>query len=215
MKKKIVIAPVNNDSEEKVLLATLKDFPTEQMILLVSPEGIVKAESFRERLEVLGIPASIVRVNPTKNKWEDYFTAFADVLDGMEKERVLLNIATADRISQCALTNAAHVNGVRAVAVIDGEIMMLPILKISFSSVLSPKKIAILKELNKNQCFSSIENLAKSTRMSIQLASYHIHGTDKSKGLSQLEMVDIEEGRSRTRVCLSTMGRLFMKGYLR
>lgn len=214
VKKKIVVAPISNESDEKVLFATLKDFPTERMILLTSPEGIVKAEGFRERLDMLGIPASIVNVRPTENRWEDYFIAFADALEGLERERVLVNIATADRISQCALTNAAHVNGIRAVAVINGEVLLLPILKLSVSSVLSPKKIAILKELEKSKCFSSIEDLAKSTGMSIQLASYHIHGTPKSEGLSQLEMVDTDEGRSRTRVCLSTMGRLFMRGYL-
>ncbi|MFH1393777.1 MAG: hypothetical protein ABII71_03055 [Candidatus Micrarchaeota archaeon] len=214
MKKRIVIAPVNNESEEKVLLASLKDFPTERVILLTSPEGIVKAEGFVGMLDVLGIPGTIVRVQPTKNPWEDYFVAFAEVLEGLEKDRVLVNIATADRISQCALTNAAHVNGIRAIAVINGEIVMLPILKLSFTSILSPKKIRMLRELQKSSCFASIEDLSKSTGMSLQLASYHIHGNEKSDGLVQLELVDIDEGRGKTRVCLSTMGRLFMKGYL-
>ncbi len=214
MKKKTIIAPVNPDSESSVLFAPIKEFTTERVILLASTDGIVRAESVRDEFGKLGIPVSIVNVKPGTNTWEDYFVAVAEVLEGQVKENIIINIASADRISQCALTNAAHVNGIRAVAVIDGNVMLLPILKLSVSSVLSDKKMRMLRELGKNKCFSSLEDLSKATGMSLQLASYHVNGTAKSPGLVQLELVDIEEGRSKTRVCLSTMGRLFMRGYL-
>lgn len=212
--KKIIIAPINMESEEKTLFLPVREFPTERMVLLASADGMVKAEQFRKELERWSIPVSIVEVKGT-NPWEDYFTILSDIVEGQQKDKVLINISTADRISQCALTNAAHVNGIRAVAILGDKMMLLPILKLSYQSVLSPKKMLILKELEKANCFSSMEELAKKTGMSLQLISYHINGTPKSQGLVQLELVETKESKARTRVCLSTMGKLFMRGNLK
>lgn len=214
MKKKTIVAPVNADSEDKPILLPISEFPTERMILLCSPDGIVKAEGFRDSLDRVGIPVSIVKVSSKGNPWEDYFAIVAEVLEGQRKDDIIINISSADRISQCALTNAAHVNGIRAIAVIDGRVMLLPILKLSYSNMLSDKKMRILDTLSKGKCSGSLEELSKSTGMSLQLVSYHIHGSGRSKGLNELELVDLEEEKGRTRVCLSTMGRLFMRGFM-
>lgn len=214
MHKKIIIAPVNSETDSRVLFAPIREFPTERMVFLAYPEGMARAEALREELAKLGIPASLAKVARGENTWEDFFSAGAAALEGQEPGRMLINIASADRVSQCALTNVAHVNGVRAVAVIGGQLIMLPILKLSFGSVLSEKKMRVLKELMKNKCFLSIEDLAKAAGLSVQLASYHVHGTPKSPGLSSLELVEVEEGKGRTKVCLSPMGRLLMKGHI-
>ena len=214
MKKKIILAPINPDTEGKVVFVPIREFPTEKMILLCKPEGVVRAEKLAKEMDNLGIPASIIKVKDRGNIWEDYFTIVTDVLEGQNKDDIVINISSADRISQCALTNAAHVNGIRALAVIEGKVMVLPILKLSYSNMLSDKKVKILQVLNKGKCSGSLEELSKDTEMSIQLVSYHIHGSAKSKGLKELELVELEEKKGRTKVCLSTMGRLFMKGYI-
>ncbi|MBD3210427.1 hypothetical protein GF318_03525 [Candidatus Micrarchaeota archaeon] len=214
MDKKIILAPVNQDSTEKELFAPVREFPTERVVLLSSVEGTVKAEALVKRLEGLGIPASVTRVSG-KSRWEAYFTAVADALDGLEKDRIIINISGADRISQCALTNAAHVNGIPAVAFIDGKLMMLPVLRLSVSSVLTARKMKILEELNREECYCPMEKLAKKTGMSLQLLSYHINGTLKSEGLARLELVETSMEKGRAKVCLSTMGRLLMRGYLK
>jgi DNA-binding transcriptional ArsR family regulator len=214
MRKKTIVAPINSESEEKTVLMPVREFPTNRMVFLVSPDGMVKAEDFGAQLSKLGIEYSTVKINPSGNPWEDYFVSIADLLEGQELEDIVINISTADRISQCALTNAAHVNGIRAIAVFEDHVMVLPILKLSYSNLLSPKKVKILHELYKNKCSSSLEELAKNTGMSLQLISYHINGSSKSKGLSELEMVETENSKGRLRVCLSTMGRLFMRGYI-
>jgi DNA-binding transcriptional ArsR family regulator len=214
MKKKIIVAPINSDSVEKTVLMPIREFPTERMIFLSSPDGMVKADGFSRQLDKLGIPSSKIKINSTGNPWEDYFVSVAEVLEGQERENIVINISTADRISQCALTNAAHVNGIKAIAVFETHVMVLPILKLSYSNLLSPKKLAILQELHKSKCSNSLEQLAKATGMSLQLLSYHINGSAKSKGLSELELVDTQEMKGRVQVCLSTMGRLFMRGYM-
>ena len=210
--KKIVIAPINSESDEKTVFFTLKEFPTQKMIFLTWPDGIMKAEGFSKELEKLGIESNIVRVANT-NPWEGFFRALVDVCAGLPKDSVVINISSADRVSQCALTNAAHVNGLKAIAIIDGKMIMLPILKIAFSAVLSDKKMKILDSL-KVSCSGSLEDISKKTGMSLQLVSYHVNGTLRSKGLNELEMVDTNEEKGKTKVCLSSMGRLFMDGYI-
>jgi DNA-binding transcriptional ArsR family regulator len=211
--KKIVIVPVNENTETEVLFATLKEFPTEKMILLASADGIIRAEEYAKDLSKLGIESRIVKVEG-KNAWESYFKATVNVCNGLPKEKIVINISTADRVSQCALTNAAHVNGLKAVAIIDGRMILLPILKIAYSNVLSDKKMKIL-ELLEGNCIGSLEDISKKTKMSLQLVSYHINGTPKSKGLVDHELVEAKEEKGRIRVCLSTMGKLFMDGYLK
>src|SRR3989339_694002 len=192
MQKKIIVAPINAESESKPLFATIREFPTERMILLTSQDGILKSEEFAKDLEKFGIASSIVNVE-TKNPWISYFQTLAEVLQGQNKDNVIINISTADRISQCALTNAAHVNGIKAIAVINEKIWVLPILKFSYASMLSDKKMRILEELHRNVCFGSLEEVSKKTGMSLQLVSYHIHGSEKSKGLKNLELVEITD----------------------
>jgi DNA-binding transcriptional ArsR family regulator len=213
MEKKIVIVPVNGETEAEVLFATLKEFPTERMILLYSSDGFEKAEGFKDDLRKLGIESNLVKVDG-KNQWDSYFRATVDVCEGLEKEKIVINISTADRISQCAITNAAHVNGLRAVAILNGKMVMLPILRMSFSNVLSEKKMKILEALEGN-CIGSLEEISKKTGMSLQLVSYHINGTPKSPGLVKHEMIETKSEKGKIRVCLSTMGKLFMQGYLR
>jgi DNA-binding transcriptional ArsR family regulator len=211
--KKIVIAPVNSETKDECLFATLKEFPTEKMIMLSSADGMIRAEQYTADLKKLGIESTIVKVEGN-NPWESYFKATVDVCEGLEPEKIVINISSSDRIAQCAITNAAHVNGLRAVAILNGKMMMLPILKISFSNILSEKKMKILEALD-GSCMNSLEDISKKTGMSLQLVSYHINGTPKSKGLRDLELVETNEEKGKIKVCTSTMGRLMMEGYLR
>jgi hypothetical protein len=213
MEKKIVVAPVDEDTKAEVLFATLKEFPTKKMILLSSLQGIVKAEEYKAELGKLGIDSTVVKVDG-ENLWEAYFMSAVDVCQDLPKEDIVFNISTSNRIAQCSITNAAHVNGLRAVAIINGQMMMLPILKISFSNVLSEKKMKILKALD-GSCIESLEDISKKTSMSLQLVSYHINGTPKSIGLSGLELIETKNKKGKVKVCLSTMGKLFMRGYLK
>jgi len=213
--KKTIISPVDMETDQKTLFIPIKEFPIERLILLTSSTGIVKAESIVKELEKLSIPASIVRMKESGNPWEDFFVVLKDIIEGQNKSNFIINISTSDRISQCALTNAAHVNGIKAIAVIDGKIKLLPILKFSYSSVLLDKKMKLMHHLAENNCFHSLEDLAKKTGMSLQLVSYHINGTPRSLGLNQLELIDTEDVKGRTKVCISAMGRLFMQGYIK
>jgi len=211
--KKTVVLPVDSQSDERVAFFTLKEFPTERMIFLTWPDGMVKADGFAAELKKLGIPSSIVRVGGA-NPWEDFYRAMVDVCEGLPKESIIINISSADRVSQCALTNAAHVNGLKAVAVIHGKMVLMPILKVAYSDVLSGNKMKILQALG-GSCLGSLEELSRKSGMSLQLVSYHVNGNPKSQGLVGLELVETSEQKGRVKVCLSTMGRLLMDGYIK
>jgi hypothetical protein len=211
--KKTVILPVDSQSDERVAFFTLKEFPTERMIFLAWPDGVVKAETFSAELKKLGIPSSIVKVSGA-NPWEDFYRAVVDACEGLPKDSIIINISSADRVSQCALTNAAHVNGLKAVAVIHGKMILMPILKLAYSDVLSGNKKKIMQALG-GSCLGSLEELSRRSGISLQLVSYHVNGNPKSPGLVGLELVETSEEKGRVKVCLSTMGRLLMDGYIK
>ena len=213
MKKMVLVAPVSSDSDLKVLFSPLKEFPFERIIMLSLPDGLARAHEFSKEIEKIGLSPSIFRIKSGSNPWEDFFVSLAEAIQGFQTEKVIINVSTADRISQCALTNAAHVNGIKAVAILNGEVSVLPILKLSYGTIIQPSKMKILEEL-KTGCIPSMEELSEKTGMSLQLTSYHVKGTQKSKGLVDLELVEVKTEKGRQRVCLTTLGRLLMRGYI-
>jgi len=163
-------------------------------------------------LEKFSIPVQIIEMKG--NIWEELFQKIAEI-KAIEKEKdIIINTATGDRISTCAATSAAFVNGLKAMSVADGMVMMLPVLKFSYYNLLTDKKMDILKLLNKPGCCSSLEELSKKTKMSLPLISYHINGNLKSDGLKEMSLVDTSEEKGKISIKLSTLGRLLLKGYI-
>jgi DNA-binding transcriptional ArsR family regulator len=148
------------------------------------------------------------------NVWEAMFQKIAE-LKAVEKDKdIIINTSSGDRMTQCAATSAAFVNGLKAISVAGNNTMVLPVLKFSYYSMLTDKKMTILKLLNKPGCCSSLEELSKKTNMSLPLISYHINGNLKSEGLKEMGLVDTKENKGRISLMLSTLGRLLLKGYV-
>jgi len=148
------------------------------------------------------------------NVWEEMFQKIAEIKALEKGKEIIINTATGDRVSTCAATSAAFVNGLKAMAVDDGMAMMLPVLKFSYYNILTAKKMEILKLLQQPGCCKSLEELSKKTKMSLPLISYHINGNLKSDGLKELGLVDTTEEKGRIAVTLSTLGKLLVKGYI-
>jgi len=72
------------------------------------------------------------------------------------------------------------------------------------------KKLKILKLLD-NKEIMSMEEISKKAGMSLHLVYYHINGTLKEEGLKGLELV---ESLDKSKVKLSMLGRLLIKGYI-
>jgi len=212
MQKNVLVAPVGDHADN--IFIGIRDFPTERLILLATQDKQSVAEKIKRDVERFKIGVQIVRLKG--NLWESLFEIIARIKQAERGREIIINTSSADRNSQCALTSAAFVNGVKAFAVEHNETMLLPILKFSYYKILTERKMNILSLLYQDRtCCGSLEELSRKTKMSLPLISYHINGTLKSEGLKNLGLVEVSERKGRTTVQLSTMGELLVKGYVK
>jgi len=210
--KYLVIAPVGEHMD--TLYVGIKEFPTERIILITPEEMLDFARKAKDELEKFKIPVEIKEIKG--HIWEETFRAVSEIKSIEKDQNMLINVATGDMESRCAVTSAAFVNGIRAFSVSGSEVMLLPVLKFSYYKAITDKKMSILKMLYREQeCCSSLDALSKMTGMSLPLISYHINGTLKSEGLKQLGLVDTEDKKGKVEVKLSMQGKLLVKGYIK
>jgi DNA-binding transcriptional ArsR family regulator len=206
-----IIALVGEHMEH--LFAGIREFPTEQIVLISQAKEVDKAEKIRSDLKKFNIPLRVFEIEG--NIWFECFRAVAEIKRFADEEKLLINVATSDCALSCALTSAAFVNGIRAFTVQNGEVVFLPVLKFSYYKMLTDRKIDILKVLFKlPECCSSLEQLGRELKMSLPLVSYHINGTLKADGLKKLGLVETNEKKGRVEVKLTTLGKLLVKGYI-
>ena len=210
MEKNIIIAPVGDNMD--ALFIGLREFPTERIILLTPPERVKDAERAMQDLDRFKIPAKIMEIKG--NLWEEMFRKVAEIKEAEKDKNILVNTATGDRLTTCAATSAAFVNGIKAFSVDNGMTMLLPVLKFSYYKMLTDKKMEVLKMIGKPDCCMSLEELSKRTKMSLPLISYHINGNLKSEGLKKMGLVETNEKKGRIEIKLSTLGRMLIKGYV-
>jgi DNA-binding transcriptional ArsR family regulator len=96
----------------------------------------------------------------------------------------------------------------------NGEPMMLPVLKFSYDRLVSQTKLDILKALQKKGGeVESLEELKELTGYGKPLLSYHIQGAEDSQGLVDLGLVEVKRGnRGRSIIQETTLGRLLTLG---
>lgn len=208
--KNVVIAPVGDSMDP--LFIGIREFPTERVILLSPKDKLKVAEQTVKDLDRFKIPTQIIKIEG--HLWEEMFKQISQINKLEKDSNLLLNVGTGSGAAKCAATSAAFVNGIKAFDADENGVMVLPVLKFSYYKLLSDKKMEILKVLHLQDCCSSLDELSKRTKMSLQLISYHINGNLKSDGLKQLGLVDTTENKGKIDVKLSTLGKLLIKGYL-
>ena len=210
MAKNIIIAPVGDNIN--ALFVGLKEFPTERIYLLSPATYLKTAEKAIKDLEKFGIPTKIIEMKG--EVLEDMFRKIGEISKIEGGKNLIINTATGDRMTTCAATSAAFVNGIKAFSVEKGMAMLLPVLKFSYYRILTDKKMEILTTLSKPNCCISLEELSKKTKMSLPLISYHINGNLKSEGLKEMGLVETEEIKGRMEIKLSVLGRMLIHGYV-
>jgi hypothetical protein len=127
---------------------------------------------------------------------------------------MLVDVSSGDNLDNCAALSAAYVNGLKAFAVIESKLMMLPVLKFSYYRLIPERKLAIVTFLKTQpDCCSSLEDLAQRTKMSLPLVSYHVNGNSKAEGLLTMGLVETHIGpRGKTQIMLTELGRLIAEG---
>lgn len=208
--KYVVIAPVSENIDS--LFVGIKEFSTSRVILITPKDKLETAKQAKKELEKFQIPAQIKQIEG--NLWEEMFRVISEIKK-IEKD-IIINVATGDRITRCAATSAAFVNGIKAFDVTPEGLMLLPVLKFNYYKMITDKKMRILRIIHtEEKCCASLEELSKKTKMSLPLISYHINGNLKSEGLKDLGLVKTSEKKGKVAIELTMLGRLLLKGYVK
>lgn len=128
-------------------------------------------------------------------------------------EDIIVNVSSGDKHLVCAAVTSAFVNGLKAITVVDGKPQLLPIIKLSYTEVVSPTKTAILKALNEaGGRVEDLDELCRLTSLGKPLVSYHLNGAEGSKGLVQLGLVKTFERGKKKVVAITELGKMFLLG---
>ena len=207
--KYVVIAPIAS-SLEKIMKA-LSELEIKEVVLVYHKSNKELAEEVSKELKKKNIPSIIKELRD--NMWEDAFKIVSDTRKMVGENNVIVNVGTSESLCKCVLMSAAFVNGLKTIDILlNGEKVMLPIMKFSYYKLLSPKKMELLKLLYGTNCCTSLEELSKVTKMSLPLVSYHVNGNLKSEGLKDLGLVETTTGNGKTSINLSFLGKLLVQG---
>jgi hypothetical protein len=208
--KHTVIAPIGDNID--AIYIGLREFPTAKIILIYPNEKYAKVENAKKELKKFKIPVETIEIKG--NMMEDMFRIFAQIRKVEGEDRLLVNVATGDKLIACIALSAAFVNGLKAFGIMANQPVLLPVLKFSYYKLISERKMKILEVLYKRD-FTNLEDLGKELKMSLPLISYHINGNQESQGLVRLGLIETIEGsKGRIRLQLTALGRLLIKGYL-
>ncbi|MBU1197835.1 hypothetical protein KJ765_04985 [Candidatus Micrarchaeota archaeon] len=201
-----------DDDAADVLYSGLREFPASKVVLIAEEKGKRQAEQIKKDLEKFKIP-SVIEVIQNKASMEDVFAHVARIREREVNKRITMNVDT-DYRSSCIALSAAFVNGIQAIGVLDEKIIAYPIMKFSYYTALSERKISLLKTLFDQNGVDSLEMLSRLTGMSLPLATYHVRGSRNKPGLEELGLVKTNRHGGRLAVGLTPLGRLISKGYV-
>jgi PII-like signaling protein len=208
------IATFGSDMQEGIA-AGIRNFPVHKLVLLCYSEDKQKGEEFAKRIRtVLGIPVTITVVN-RENVIRDVLERIGEIIsiDGKKFQQILMNVSCGDKLIGCACLSAAFINGIKAFGMdTSGAPIAMPVLKLSYSEVISEPKIKILKAMDSaGGTVNSLEQLEQISGFGKPLLSYHIMGAKDSKGLAELGLLEVEKGeRGRLLAKLTTLGKLLV-----
>ncbi|MFQ5986076.1 MAG: DUF6293 family protein [Thermoplasmata archaeon] len=202
--------------EEAPIFAGIREYPVSKLVLVHEPEARFRAAEIGRKLGELQIPVERVEIrNPAREMYE----VVAKIIQEQrgQYDDIFINVSSGRKLMTCSAISAAFVNGVKAFHV-EGDVpMMLPVLKFSYSEVISPSKISVLQALDDiGGEADSLSALSEASGVEKSLLSYHLRGGRESKGLEELGLVEIDRGvQGRLLIRLSEMGRLLLIGHPR
>ena len=199
--------------DQDTIASGIRNFPVHKLALICFESDKEKADDFSRRIRtVLGLPISIHLVSK-KDVIRDTLERVSEILarDG-KNFQVLMNVSCGDKLIGCA----AFINGLKAFGMDEkGLPILMPILKLSYNEVISESKIKILKAIDDaaGGFVESLEQLEAISGYGKPLLSYHIQGGRDSKGLADLELLEIEKAdRGKISARLTTLGKLLVIG---
>jgi len=209
----VIVGIIGTDSRAADLLYSgLRAFPASKVILVFKPKCEARAMAIKKDLEKVKIPVAIEPL--AQANLESLFQTVFKIRNNEMGKHIILNIDT-DTDTSCIALSAAFVNGIQAIGIKgDGGIIAYPIMKFSYYSALSDKKMSVLRTIEENSGVESLEQLSRLLKMSLPLVTYHVRGTRNSSGLEELGLVETKRNKGRIGVMLSSLGKLVLRGYV-
>src|SRR5437660_8468320 len=211
----IQIATFGSEGQDAIA-AGIRNFPVHKLALICYESDKDKADDFSRKIRsVLGLAVSIHLVSK-RNSIRDTLERVSEILsiDGKKFHQVLMNVSCGDKLIGCAALSAAFINGIKAFGMDEtGSPLLMPILKLSYTEIISESKIKILKAIDEaaGGFVESLEQLEAISCYGKPLLSYHIQGARESKGLADLGLLEIEKGeRGKISARLTTLGKLLV-----
>lgn len=207
-----IVAPMGEAAD--TIYQVIRTFPTKKVVLITDPQNLNKTDEFKNDLGKFKIPITVSQLKHFTI--EEIFKIIKTVSESTkEKDKIIINVTSGNKVTSCLTLCAAYVYGITAVAVMGENVMMFPIVRLSYYKAISPRKLRIMELLyNKKNCCESLEQMANELNMSLPLVSYHINGNKKIDGLKQMGLIETVESRKRTEVTLNTLGEMLMMGYI-
>ncbi len=207
----VCVAIVGKDDDAgEVLALGFNLFPSEKTIMLTYGGSEANAKRVAEGLPK---PMKAETRALSETSFEGVFKAVSEIKADNPGKRIVLNTDTDYRTS-CIALSAAFVNGIQAIGVLDERIVAYPIMKFSYYSALSDKKIMLLKLIAQNGGVKSLEELSGKSGMSLPLIIYHLRGSREKIGLDELGLVECSRKSGSVGVKLTPLGRLIVNGHV-
>jgi len=195
---------------DEAIFVGLRSFPAHKLVLIAPPDAMGQSATVSAKLaDTLRLTVSIVEIKV--NSIQMVLDTIGELIrkEAGAFEDFLINVGSADRTLACAGVTAAFVYGVKAFDVSAEQPEMFPVMKFSYIEAVTAPKIAILRAIERSGGRGeSLEILSGIMDYGKPLLSYHIRGSQESRGLESLGLVDIERGRrGRLQVKLTPLGR--------
>jgi hypothetical protein len=212
MPKVLQISAVGDDLDP--VMVGVREYPVALLYLLHTKAYEKKALEAAKALGVLKLPVRLVPIGDQVLLETLRKVTQTVKTEGPTYDEVLINVAGGDRMISCAMLSAAFVNGVRAIGVENGTCFNLPVLKFSYTELVSEAKINILRALEGLEGrVESLQELGTHSKIDKSLLSYHLRGGRDSKGLEGLGLVEIDRTtQGRLSIQITPMGRLMLLG---
>ncbi len=196
------------------VLVGLRDLPVSKLVLLYTEEALPLVDDLKQRLAGILIPVDtyLVKGDPIGQVMKLAGEILRD--EGHKYDEVFFNVSSGSKMLSCAGLSAAFVHGIKAIGATKDGIFHLPVLKFSYSELLSEPKLAILRAVrDAGGLVESLADLESKAGVEKSLLSYHIRGGKESKGLQALGLVTVERREyGRLSVRLTELGRLVLTG---
>jgi hypothetical protein len=199
---------------EKGIAIGVRHFPIRKLILIRFDFDINKAQKYATRIQSSLDVTVEVKTVTVKSVIRDTIQLLTEILKVYQTafQQLLMNVSAGENLLNCAALCAAFIHGVITFGDdMHGGPLLMPIMKLSYNEMISEAKIRILKAIDiLGGNVEGLERVEKISGYKKNILSYHIQGTNNSKGLDDLGLVYIKRGsRGKIIITLSPVGKLF------